>query len=81
LAEAFTFKANYQTIGMVIKEAVVAPFRTDSGEMSFEQVFKSHFKNLHAYACTILGEEVMAEEMVQNVFLQVMGKAGSLKYS
>jgi len=78
LAEAYTFAANYQTFSMVIKEAQVAPFRTDSGEMTFEQVFKSHFKSLHAYACTILGEDLMAEEMVQNVFCRLWEKQDQL---
>ena len=36
-------------------------------EASFETVFKTHFKNLHAYACTITREAAAAEEVVQNV--------------
>ena len=30
-------------------------------EAEFEQVFKSHFRALHSYACTILQEEAMAK--------------------
>jgi RNA polymerase sigma-70 factor, ECF subfamily len=37
----------------------------------FENVFKKHFKSLHAYACTIVRDDVMAEEMVQNVFCRL----------
>lgn len=37
----------------------------------YESAFKTHFKGLHAYACTILKDEVMAEEMVQNVFFRL----------
>ncbi|MBZ0100252.1 MAG: sigma-70 family RNA polymerase sigma factor, partial [Taibaiella sp.] len=40
----------------------------------FEQVFKEHFKNLHAYACSILKDEDEAEEMVQNVFYKLWEK-------
>ncbi|RYD59571.1 MAG: RNA polymerase sigma-70 factor [Sphingobacteriales bacterium] len=40
----------------------------------FEQTFKSHFKALHAYACTILKDEATAEEMVQNVFYKLWEK-------
>ena len=37
----------------------------------FEQVFKTHFKSLHAYACTLLDSEAVAEEMVQQVFYKL----------
>jgi len=40
-------------------------------ETAFEQVFKSHFKRLHAYAFTILRDEMEAEEMVQQVFFKL----------
>jgi RNA polymerase sigma-70 factor, ECF subfamily len=37
----------------------------------FENVFKAHFKSLHAYAFTILRDDIAAEEMVQNVFFKL----------
>ncbi|BAV09806.1 RNA polymerase sigma-70 factor, ECF subfamily [Filimonas lacunae] len=40
-------------------------------EQVFEQVFKTHFKSLHAYAFTILNSEAVAEEMVQQVFYKL----------
>ena len=40
----------------------------------FEQVFKTHFRSLHAYACTIVKDESTAEEMVQNVFYKLWEK-------
>ncbi len=43
-------------------------------EMVFEYLFKSHFKALHAYAFTIIKEEMMAEEIVQNVFCRLWEK-------
>lgn len=43
-------------------------------EQVFEQVFKEHFKSLHAYAFTILKDEAMAEEIVQNVFFKLWDK-------
>ena len=45
----------------------------------FELVFKKHFKSLHSYACTILRDEIMAEEMVQNVFCRLWEKAGQIQ--
>ncbi|WP_143307027.1 RNA polymerase sigma-70 factor [Chitinophaga vietnamensis] len=47
--------------------------------LTFEEVFKTHFKGLHAYACTILKDEIMAEEMVQNVFCKLWEKSGDIK--
>jgi RNA polymerase sigma-70 factor (ECF subfamily) len=40
----------------------------------FENVFKTHFKNLHRYACSIVKDEAVAEEMVQNVFCKLWEK-------
>ena len=37
----------------------------------FEDAFKTHFKGLHAYAYTIVKDDIMAEEMVQNVFYKL----------
>lgn len=48
-------------------------------EADFEIVFKKHFKNLHAYAYTILRDEVMAEEMVQNVFCRLWEKTDQIQ--
>lgn len=43
-------------------------------EVEFEKVFKANFKNLHSYAYTIVHDDVMAEEMVQNVFCRLWEK-------
>jgi RNA polymerase sigma-70 factor (ECF subfamily) len=40
----------------------------------FEQVFKQHFKSLHAYAYTILRDEDAAEDIVQQVFVKLWEK-------
>jgi RNA polymerase sigma-70 factor (ECF subfamily) len=50
--------------------------RTD--EKVFEEVFKTHFKALHSYAYTILKDDVIAEEMVQNVFFKLWEKKEQL---
>lgn len=74
LAEAVIFDDRYQTLRMAV---------TDAGsfhllETAFEKVFKSHFKNLHAYACTIVKDDIIAEEMVQNVFFKIWERKGQL---
>ncbi|HEX2847865.1 MAG TPA: RNA polymerase sigma-70 factor [Chitinophagaceae bacterium] len=50
-------------------------------EAAFEQVFKTYFKNLHAYACTILKDEDEAEEMVQQVFFKLWERAENLSFN
>jgi RNA polymerase sigma-70 factor, ECF subfamily len=47
-------------------------------ESAFEEVFKSNFKNLLAYAITITGDEPAAEEMVQNVFFKLWDRGETL---
>lgn len=47
-------------------------------ESAFELVFKTHFRGLHGYACSILKDEVVAEEMVQNVFFKLWERTENL---
>src|SRR5688572_9143487 len=49
------------------------------GEAAFEQLFKTHFRGLHAYAMTILKDETMGEEVVQNVFYKLWEKRSLLE--
>lgn len=44
----------------------------------FENVFKSNFKNLHAYASSLLKDEASAEEIVQQVFYKLWEKKDQL---
>lgn len=67
LTQAAIFDVQSTQMHMDISNAGVS-------EAEFEQVFKSHFKALHAYACTILQEEAMAEEIVQQVFFKLWDK-------
>ena len=41
---------------------------------AFEQLFKAHYKALHAYANMILKDLAHAEELVQNLFLRLWEK-------
>ena len=44
----------------------------------FESLFKEHFRALHSYAITILRDDVMAEEIVQQVFFKLWERRESL---
>lgn len=46
---------------------------------SFEMLFKTHYKALHAYAMVILKDEVDAEEIVQQLFLKFWEKRSLLQ--
>jgi RNA polymerase sigma-70 factor (ECF subfamily) len=58
-----------QATGMYVTEPAetIQPAR----EADFERLFKSHFKSLHCYAFTILKDNDLAEDTVQNVFLRL----------
>jgi RNA polymerase sigma-70 factor (ECF subfamily) len=47
-------------------------------ELAFEKVFTTYYEALHAYAFTILGDEAMSEELVQEVFFTVWAKRDQL---
>jgi RNA polymerase sigma-70 factor, ECF subfamily len=44
-------------------------------ESAFEKVFKDNFKKLQSYAITIVGDENVAEEMVQNLFFKLWDRS------
>lgn len=73
--EAIIFGADYQHIKVAIPNTTITmkPLSADS-ELEFEQLFKEHFKSLYAYAFTILKNEAIAEETVQNVFYKIWEK-------
>jgi RNA polymerase sigma-70 factor, ECF subfamily len=47
-------------------------------EAAFEQVFKQHYKHLHAYAFTLVKDDDLAEEVVQNVFYKLWERSAEL---
>src|SRR5882724_4082376 len=74
LAKAAIFRSYSQNGAMEWNESVQEELLTTGNEQVFEKVFKTHFKNLHAYACSILKDESDAEEMVQQVFYKLWEK-------
>jgi len=61
----------YRAQGMELENEAIGTLLAQKDEAAFEQVFKTHFKRLHAYAFTILRDEVEAEEIVQQVFFKL----------
>lgn len=73
--EAFIFEADYQRIKVSIPNTTISIKSLSAArEQEFEQLFKEHFKSLYAYAFTILKNEAVAEETVQNVFYKIWEK-------
>jgi len=79
LAGALKYSAGYQTLRMEVQDSRRLQLVTETGAQAFEQVFKSNFKNLHAYAYTIIKDDIMAEEIVQNVFCRLWEKKDSVQ--
>ena len=61
----------YRAQGMELENDAIGTLLAQKDATAFEQLFKTHFKRLHAYAFTILRDEVEAEEMVQQVFFKL----------
>lgn len=78
LIETVVHRARYQQIRMKVYDHETIQLMVSNREKPFEQVFKSHFKSLHAYAYTIVKDEIAAEEIVQNVFLKIWEKKDQL---
>lgn len=71
LTQAVIFAGKPVTTGMDNGHTTILNTNTT---VLFEKVFKENFKNLHAYACSILKDRDDAEEMVQNVFYKLWEK-------
>jgi RNA polymerase sigma-70 factor, ECF subfamily len=79
LTQAVVYRAKFT--GMDDNEGYLIESLVRQDEAAFEQVFKTHFKNLHAYACTIIKEESAAEEVVQQVFFKLWERSKGLSIS
>lgn len=81
MTQALFYEPIYQHIRMEENDTVLIDLLAKRDEAAFEQVFKTYFKALHAYACTILKDEMAAEEMVQNVFMKLWERTETLNIS
>jgi RNA polymerase sigma-70 factor, ECF subfamily len=64
---------------MALPEAFDQLELASKGRLSFETVFKNHFKNLHIYAIALVKDETDAEEIVQQVFYRLWEKKAHLQ--
>ncbi|HJS56109.1 MAG TPA: RNA polymerase sigma-70 factor [Chitinophagaceae bacterium] len=75
---AALLEQQYRLQGMEPENETITALLSQRDETVFEQVFKSHFKRLHAYAFTILRDDADAEEMVQQVFFKLWERSEKL---
>ena len=78
---ALVSEKEYHFFSMEFQDEQIALLLSKRDEAAFEQVFKTHYKNLHAYAFTILKDEDEAEEMVQQVFFKLWERSEHLSFS
>ncbi len=73
MEEALIFDRRYANYRMEQDITISIPTTSDSTAL-FEEVFKDHYKELHAYSCSIIKDSDDAEEIVQNVFFKLWEK-------
>lgn len=78
---ALVSEKEYRFFSMEFQDEQIALRLSKRDEAAFEQVFKTHYKNLHAYAFTMLKDEDEAEEMVQQVFFKLWERSEHLSFS
>ncbi len=71
MGAALLIEPLYRAERMELENESIGTLLAQRDEAAFEQMFKTHFKRLHAYAFTILRDEIQAEEMVQQVFFKL----------
>lgn len=81
MGAALILESGYRAVRMEIDDQSISTLLAQKDEAAFEKVFKTYFKNLHAYACTILKDEDEAEEMVQQVFFKLWDRAENLTFN
>jgi RNA polymerase sigma-70 factor (ECF subfamily) len=81
LGAALLSEKEHSFFRMEFQDEQMALLLTRKDKAAFEQVFKTHYKNLYAYAFTILKDESEAEEMVQQVFFKLWERSEHLSFS
>lgn len=67
-----------QTLSVELSDTATIELLQKGDEHAFEQVFKTFYKPLHAYAYIMLKDDAESEEMVQRVFFNIWNKRDRL---
>ncbi len=71
MSAVLVFDQAFDTGSMELHSKTIDGLLATRDERAFEQAFRTHFKSLHAYACTIVKDEAEGEEIVQQVFFKL----------
>lgn len=64
---------------MELSELRLIELVAEGSETAFERFYKTYFESLHAYAFVMLQDDIMAEEIVQQMFYKIWEKRAQLK--
>lgn len=78
MSAALILDQGSRAVRMDLQNETITALLAKRDEGTFEQVFKTYFKSLHAYAFNILKDSDEAEEVVQQVFFRLWERSGSL---
>ncbi len=78
MSAALILDQGSRAVRMDLQNETITALLAKRDESTFEQVFKTHFKSLHAYAFTILKDPDEAEEVVQQVFFRLWERSENL---
>lgn len=78
MSAALNIEKQYSPISTVPDNEAIIQLLAKRDESAFEQVFKTYYKKLHAYVCTMLKDEAFAEEIVQQVFFKLWERADTI---
>ena len=81
LTEAVFIASGYRSLRATLDDSALIQGLQKQDEAAFEVVFKTHYKNLRAYAFTITNDNAAADEMVQNVFFKLWERTETLTIS
>ena len=80
MALAVRMDGSYSSVSMLLDDNEIGARLARKDESTFEQVFKSYYKNLHGYAFAIIKDEMEAEEVVQQVFYKLWERAEKFSF-
>jgi RNA polymerase sigma-70 factor (ECF subfamily) len=66
--------SNADAMERAAAELALARRVREGNEAAFEQIFRAYYPRLVSFACTKLGSQALAEEMVQEIFLQIWAR-------
>ena len=68
-------------IGQLNEEEMMRAAKQPDNPADFDEVYMMYYPALNRYACTMVKDDAVAEDMVHNVFLKLVENGDALSYS